>query len=84
MGNQNIPTQFFDTTIATGRAAEVPFASFSNGVNPGGSCAGAIGPCTGELNPKEQDFERVVGGRELLKSSYIGLESAEFNDFVTL
>lgn len=45
-----IPTFFIDDTAVTARKAEVPHASFHNGMNYGGSNAPAIGVNVGEPN----------------------------------
>lgn len=42
----NDPTQFLDADAIVARAAEVPAASFGNGMNAGGSCAPGIGIAT--------------------------------------
>ena len=46
----NRPTFYIEDATVTVRAAEVPDASFANGLNMGGSCAPAIGVAIGETD----------------------------------
>ena len=54
----NIPTYAANLTVRTARQAEVPDASFSNGMN-NGSCSGGLGINTGDYDPKATDFSRI-------------------------
>ncbi len=82
MANQSIPTQFFDSNIATARATDTPFADFSTGANLAASNAGGIGINTGGYNPKPSDWLGLDSDRDEARSSYIGLDSG-INNLIT-
>lgn len=46
----NSPSIFIDITARAARAAEVPAASFVNGMNEGGSCAPGLGIATDQAD----------------------------------
>ena len=65
----NLETQFFNATDVAAREAEVPAASFTDGLNPGGGCNMGIGINTGEYGPKRQDWWYDV---DAVDNGYIG------------
>ena len=70
MATTNLPTIFQDSAVRTVREAEVPIASFTDGVNPGASNAGGVGINTGDYGPKESDWARIDPRIEV--GQYIG------------
>jgi len=59
MAATNLATYELNETVATARSAEVPDASFSDGVNRGGSNAPGVGINTGNFDPKAEDWPRI-------------------------
>ncbi len=67
----NEVTYYVDTTARAARAAQVPNASFTNGMNNAAACAPGIGVTTGSYDPKTSDWKRVVASAAL-QSQQIG------------
>lgn len=79
VANPNLPQQFYDSAEVASRSAETPNADWAGGGNRAASCAPGVGVCTGVINPKDQDWDRVqdFGGDAVpytAKSQYIGID----------
>jgi len=71
----NIPVYLLDATTVATRAAEVPNADFTGGMNKGGSNAPGVGINTGDVDPKLDDWsilDQSGVGRLPQASQHIG------------
>ena len=59
MSTTNLPTFSLNPAAVSARAAEVPDADFSGGMNKG-SCNHGLGINTGDFDPKATDFSRIA------------------------
>ena len=72
---QNLPSYTLREDTVTARESEVPDASFSDGMNLGGSNAGGIGINTGAPDPKVEDWttlDQDENARDPQISQHIG------------
>lgn len=96
MPNANLPTYALNAVAVAARAAEVPDADFSGGMNFG-ACANGVGINTGNYDPKDTDWPRIedtaahetqhIGGNGLGDGSTDGfviqvVDGADINDNV--
>ena len=55
---KNLPSRYERAATVATRASEITAASFITGTNAGAANSGCIGICTGNANPKADDFSR--------------------------
>jgi len=78
----NLPTYLLNASLVSTRASEVPAASFSDGANKAGSCAGGLGICTGVVDPSTEAWttlDQDGSARTAVVSGHIGTATSVIN-----